>query len=139
MAAKKKNKKKGSWLASRSRSDAKGPEARPGQVVAASDKSFKKLVLGAEGPVLVDFWAPWCGPCKQVGPVVEELAREYSGRARMVKVDVDKNPKISETYGIRSIPTLMVFRDGEVMQTLVGAQSKRDLSEAVARVVDSGA
>ena len=137
MAGKKKSKKKGSWLANRAPSDKATADGEPGQVVAASDKSFKRLVLRAKEPVLVDFWATWCGPCKQVGPVVEELAQEYSGRARMVKVDVDKNPKLSEQYGIRSIPTLMLFRDGDVLQTLVGAQSKRDLSEAVASAVGS--
>ncbi len=136
MAGKKKNKKKkGSWLAQRSHGDKPEVELTPGKVVHASDKSFKQLVLSSPEPVLVDFWATWCGPCKQVGPVVEELAKDYAGRARMVKVDVDKNPKISEKYGIRSIPTLMLFKDGDLLQTLVGAQSKRDLSEAIARAV----
>ncbi len=136
MAGKKKSKKKGSWLAQRTQGD-KATSVEPGTVLSASDKSFKKLVLRADEPVLVDFWATWCGPCKQVGPVVEELAQEYSGRARMVKVDVDKNPKLSAQYGIRSIPTLMVFRDGDVLQTLVGAQTKRDLSDAISTAVDS--
>jgi thioredoxin 1 len=135
MAKKKKSKKKGSWLANRSHSDKAAAGPSPGEVVHASDKSFKRLVLRSPEPVLVDFWAEWCGPCKQVGPVVEELATEYAGRARMVKVDVDKNPKLSAQFGIRSIPTLMVFRDGDVLQTLVGAQSKRDLSEALSRAV----
>lgn len=137
MAAKKKNKKKNksSWLAQRSHSDKAQSEAAPGEVVHASDKSFKRLVLRSPEPVLVDFWATWCGPCKQVGPVVEELAQDYAGRARMVKVDVDKNPKISAQYGIRSIPTLMLFKDGDLLQTLVGAQSKRDLNEALVRAV----
>lgn len=135
MAGKKKKKKKGSWLAQRSHSDSPQAEPTAGEVVHATDKSFKRLVLRSPDPVLVDFWATWCGPCKQVGPVVEELAQDYAGRARMVKVDVDKNPKLSEQYGVRSIPTLMVFKDGDLLQTLVGAQSKRDLSEAVSRAV----
>jgi len=135
MAAKNKKKKKGSWLAQRSHGDSPQTKVTPGEVVTASDKSFKQLVLRSPEPVLVDFWATWCGPCKQVGPVVEELAKDYAGRARMVKIDVDKNPKLSEQYGIRSIPTLLLFKDGDLLQTLVGAQSKRDLSEAVARAV----
>jgi thioredoxin 1 len=104
-------------------------------VAYASDKSFRKLVLESDEPVLVDFWAEWCGPCKQVGPVVEELARDYEGRARMVKVDVDKNPKISTQFSIRSIPTLMVFKGGEVQETIVGAQGKRELADAVNRAL----
>ena len=135
MATKKAKKKNRGWLANRKGRAAPAAQITPGQVTHASDRSFKEVVLRSSEPVLVDFWAPWCGPCKQVGPVVEELARAYAGRARMVKVDVDKNPKLSEQFGIRSIPTLMVFRDGEVVQTLVGAQSKKDLSEAIARAV----
>ncbi len=131
MGAKKKKGKGRSWLADRQRSAGNGPPVAPGQVSAASDRTFQELVLRSPEPVLVDFWAEWCGPCKQVGPVVEELARDFAGRARMVKVDVDKNPKVSSKFSIRSIPTLMVFKDGEPQQTLVGAQGKRDLTAAV--------
>jgi thioredoxin 1 len=132
MGAKKKKKGKGrSWLANRQRTGEGGAQATPGKVSAASDRTFKELVLRSPEPVLVDFWAEWCGPCKQVGPMVEELARDFAGRARMVKVDVDKNPKLSSRFSIRSIPTLMVFKDGEPQQTLVGAQGKRELTAAV--------
>ena len=137
MAAKKKNKKNRGWLANRAAGG--GPAAVnvvPGRVTHASDKTFRSLVLDSQEPVLVDFWAEWCGPCKQVGPVVEELAKEFAGKARMVKLDVDKNPKIAAKYSIRSIPTLMVFKGGEAVNTMVGAQSKRELSKAVKRALD---
>ncbi len=135
MAGKKTKKKNRGWLANRSRSEHSAPQVASGAVTHVSDKTFRKLVLESDEPVLVDFWAEWCGPCKQVGPVVEELARDYDGRARMVKVDVDKNPKLSTQFSIRSIPTLMVFKNGEVHETLIGAQSKRDLSAAVNRAI----
>ena len=138
MAAKKKSKKSRGWLANRSAGGGGGAPVAvvPGRVTHASDKTFRSLVLDSPEPVLVDFWAEWCGPCKQVGPVVEQLAREFSGQARMVKLDVDKNPKTAARYSIRSIPTLMVFKGGEAVSTLVGAQSKRELSKAVKRALD---
>jgi len=135
MAANKSKKKNRGWLANRRRDDAAPVATTPGEVAHVSDRSFKELVLKSNEPVLVDFWAEWCGPCKQVGPVVEDLARDYAGRARMVKVDVDKNPKLSSRFSIRSIPTLMVFKDGEAFETMVGAQSKRELSAAVDRAL----
>jgi len=96
-----------------------------------TDESFESEVLNAESgkPVLVDFWAEWCGPCKMVGPVVEELAGEFEGKAKVGKVDVDSNPEISTKYGIRSIPSLLIFKDGEVVDQIVGAVPKSKLKK----------
>ncbi len=96
-----------------------------------TDDSFENEVLNAESgkPVLVDFWAEWCGPCKMVGPVVEELAGEFEGKAKVGKVDVDSNPEISTKYGIRSIPSLLIFKDGEVVDQIVGAVPKSKLKK----------
>lgn len=96
-----------------------------------TDKSFEKDVLNVDSgtPVLVDFWAEWCGPCRMVGPVVEELAGEFEGKAKVGKVDVDSNPEISTKYGIRSIPSLLIFKDGEVVDQIVGAVPKAQLKK----------
>lgn len=96
-----------------------------------TDDSFENEVLNAESdkPVLVDFWAEWCGPCKMVGPVVEELAGEFEGKAKVGKVDVDSNPEISTKYGIRSIPSLLIFKNGEVVDQIVGAVPKAKLKK----------
>jgi len=136
-AKKKKNKKNRGWLANRAAGGSPvAVSVVPGRVTPASDKTFRGLVLDSPEPVLVDFWAEWCVPCKRVAPVVEDLAREFSGRVRMVKLDVDKNPKVAAKYSIRSIPTLMVFKAGEAVSTMVGVQSKRDLTKAVKRALD---
>ena len=93
-----------------------------------TDASFKVDVLESEVPVLVDFWAPWCGPCRIVAPVVEEIAEQYEGQIKVVKVNTDENPNIASQYGIRSIPTLMIFKDGDKVDMVVGAVPKTTLA-----------
>jgi thioredoxin 1 len=97
-----------------------------------SDSSFEKEVLQADRPVLVDFWAPWCAPCRMIAPAVEALASEHSENAYVVKVNVDENPSISQRFGIKGIPTLILFKDGKEAERMVGAGSK----EAIARLID---
>jgi thioredoxin 1 len=99
--------------------------------VEINDTNFDKEVLQSAVPVLVDFWAVWCGPCRMIAPLVEELASEYDGRLKVGKVDVDNNPEISMRFGIRSIPTVMVFHGGKVVEQIVGAVPKRTLIEKV--------
>ncbi|MBD19985.1 MAG: thioredoxin [Rhodospirillaceae bacterium] len=94
-----------------------------------SDESFESEVLKSKVPVLVDFWAEWCGPCKQIGPTLEEIATEMDGELSVTKINVDENPEIPTKLGVRGIPTLMIFKDGEVMATKVGALPKGKLVE----------
>ena len=100
-----------------------------------SDDNFEQEVLKSTKPVLVDFWAPWCGPCRMVAPIVEELAMEYDGKIEFVKVNTDDNPNTSVKYGIRSIPTLLVFKDGEAVGQIVGFRPKSDLKERLDAVI----
>ena len=92
-----------------------------------TDNNFEQEVIKSEKPVLIDFWAIWCGPCKMVAPIVEELASEYEGKAKIGKLDVDENQQTSIKYGVRSIPTLLIFKDGKVKDTIIGAVPKAQI------------
>lgn len=94
-----------------------------------TDANFEELVLKSDKPVLVDFWAEWCGPCRMVGPIVEEISNDYAGKALVGKVDVDNNPNISMQFGIRNIPTLLIFKGGKVVDKQVGAVPKEVLTK----------
>ena len=97
--------------------------------VKVDNNNFKADVLEAEGPVVVDFWAEWCGPCKMIGPSLEEIATEMAGKVKITKLNIDENPELAAQFGVRSIPTLMIFKDGEVADIKVGALPKTALSQ----------
>ncbi|MDR2584651.1 MAG: thioredoxin [Prevotellaceae bacterium] len=97
--------------------------------LSVNDVSFKDVVINANIPVLVDFWAPWCGPCRMIAPIIDELAAEYEGKVVVTKCDIDSSTDVSVKYGIRNIPTLLFFKNGEVKDKIVGATTKKAISE----------
>jgi thioredoxin 1 len=104
-------------------------------VVTLQDATFDKEVLKSDVPVLVDFWAVWCGPCKAIAPAVEELAKQYKGKVKIAKMDVDEHQQVPQQFGIRSIPTLLVFKGGRVVDTIVGAVPKSKLEESLKKAL----
>lgn len=99
------------------------------KVIAVSDNSFETVVLKSPTPVLVDFWAEWCGPCKMLAPILESVVDDYAGKIKIVKLNVDENPETAPKFGIRGIPTLILFKNGEIVTTKVGALSKSQLTD----------
>ena len=104
-------------------------------IIELSDSTFETEVVKSDLPVLVDFWAPWCGPCRIIAPVVEELSETYEGKLKVGKLNVDDNQKTSMKFGIRSIPTLLVFKDGEVAEQIIGAVPKTEIERVVTKVM----
>ena len=100
-----------------------------------TDDTFEQEVLKASVPVLVDLWAVWCGPCKAIAPVVEQIAEEYEGKLKVMKLDVDENPRTATSYGVQSIPTLLIFRDGQLAERVVGAVPKKVIVDKLTSVV----
>ena len=107
-------------------------------VVTGTDANFQEEVVGSDVPVLVDFWAPWCGPCRMVGPVLEEIAAEYKGKAKIVKVNVDEETMVAGQMGVRSIPTIALFEGGKVQDVLVGARPKADFTRVLEKALGNG-
>ena len=104
-------------------------------LIEITDDNFENEVIKSELPVLIDFWAVWCGPCKMIAPIVEELATEYNGKAKIGKLDVDSNQQTSIKFGVRSIPTLLLFKDGELKDTIIGAVPKTNIVEKLNALV----
>jgi thioredoxin len=104
-------------------------------VLQITDQNFDEEIIKSDIPAMVDFWAEWCGPCKMVGPVVEELAKEYEGRIKIASMDVDVNRETPGKFGIRNIPTLLLFKDGELSQTIIGAHPKSHIEEELKKLL----
>ena len=104
-------------------------------LVAVTDKDFGEQVINSTTPVLVDFWAEWCGPCRALGPIIESLSEDFAGQVKIAKVDVDSNPQLSMQFGIRSIPTVMLFDKGQIVDTFIGVRPKSDYAESLKKVV----
>jgi thioredoxin 1 len=99
------------------------------ELITITDDNFEEEVIKSDKPVLIDFWAVWCGPCRMVAPIVEELASEYEGKVKIGKLDVDSNQQTSIKFGVRSIPTILIFKDGKVKETIIGAVPKKNIVE----------
>jgi thioredoxin 1 len=112
-----------------------GDEKNMSEIAEVTDQSFEEEIINSELPAMVDFWAEWCGPCKTVGPTVEELSKEYKGKINIVKMNVDENRKTTTRFGIRNIPTLILFKGGEVVQTIIGAQPKSHIEEELKKLL----
>lgn len=104
--------------------------------VIVTDQNFKKEVMEANLPVLVDFWAPWCGPCQMIGPIISEIAKEMDGKIKVCKLNVDENPKTAGEFGIMSIPTMKLFRSGKIVEEMVGMQPKEIISEKILKTIE---
>ena len=104
------------------------------EILEIGDSSFESEVLKSDKPVLVDFWAPWCGPCRAIGPIVEELAKDFGDKVKFTKCNVDENPTTPTKYGIKSIPTLIFFKDGEIQDKIIGIVAKSRLEEMISKV-----
>lgn len=107
--------------------------------VTLTEQNFDQEVLNSTEPVLVDFWAAWCGPCRMIAPTIEELAVEFDGQAKIAKLDVDAHPSLAARYGVQSIPTLLFFKDGNVVGQIVGAAAKKDLADRLSALVPAQA
>lgn len=106
-----------------------------GDLLEVTDDTFDSEIVNSDIPAMVDFWAEWCGPCRMVGPVVEELAKEYDGKVKIAKMNVDQNRQTPARFGIRNIPTLILFKGGEVSQTIIGAQPKSSIEDALKKLL----